>query len=246
MFSFFKKSKEYDLSWLQADMHSHILPGIDDGSPDVETSMTLLAGLRDLGLHTFIATPHIFEEIHPNSPETVGGALQRLKTALTAQGQGDVKLKAAAEYMIDDAFSSYYQDGKSLLCVRGKEVLIEMSYQFERKDLEEQIFQLQLHGYQPILAHPERYNFYHADPKMYKRLKEKGCLFQLNLLSLSGYYGEPVKKMAQNLVKEQQIDYIGTDLHHEKHLKYLRAFVTEVDVHEIVKGNPLRNMVLEA
>ncbi len=244
MLSFFKKPKRTDLSWMGVDMHSHLLPGIDDGSPDVETSITCINGLRELGIHSFIATPHIYSEIHPNTPETIASAYQKLRAALDAKGHSDVRLEAAAEYMIDDKFTSYYEGGQKLLRIKEEEVLIEMSYQFERKDIMEQLFQLQLQGYQPVLAHPERYNFYHETPKMYSRLKERGCYFQVNLLSLSGYYGESVRKMAQQLVKEKMIDYVGTDLHHEKHLKYIQKFVTSVDVEKLLQGNVIRNLLL--
>lgn len=244
MLSIFKKPKRTDLSWMGVDMHSHLLPGIDDGSPDVETSITCINGLRELGLHSFIATPHIYSEIHPNTPETIAPSYQKLRAALDANGHADVRLEAAAEYMIDDKFTSYYEGEQKLLRITGEEVLIEMSYQFERKDILEQVFQLQLHGYQPILAHPERYIYYHATPKTYARLKERGCLFQVNLLSLSGYYGEPVRNVARQLVKEKMIDYVGTDLHHEKHLRYIEKFVTTVDVEKLLQGNVIRNLNL--
>lgn len=244
MFGIFKKSKNYDLSWLGVDMHSHLIPGIDDGCPDPETSIECITGLQELGLHTFLATPHIYSEIHPNTPETIRPAHQRLREALAAGGMPAVRTAAAAEYMIDDAFAGYYAPGGELMTLPGRKVLIEMSYQFERKDLSEHIFQLQLHEYQPILAHPERYNYYHTSPQTYTRLKERGCRFQLNILSLSGYYGEPVRKMAQNLVREGMIDYIGTDLHHLKHLRAIQHFVRSNDLQKLLRDNPVRNSEL--
>lgn len=241
MLSLFKTKKTYDLSWLGADMHSHLIPGIDDGCPDAETSIACMNGLRELGLHTFIMTPHIYSEIHPNSPDTIRPAYQGLRQAMDEAGMQDVRTAAAAEYMIDDNFASYYAPGGEMMVLPERQVLIEMSYQFERQDLSEHIFQLQLHEYQPILAHPERYNYYHSSPQTYTRLKERGCRFQLNLLSLSGYYGEPVRKMAQHLVKEKMIDYIGTDLHHLRHLKAVQNFVRTTDLHKMLHGNNIRN-----
>ena len=241
MISLFKKKQTYDLSWLGVDMHSHLIPEIDDGCPDTETSIACIDGLRELGLHSFFMTPHIYSEIHPNSPETILPAYQKLRQAMDKAGMQNVKTAAAAEYMIDDAFAANYQQGAEVMTLPERQVLIEMSYQFERQDLNEHLFQLQLHEYQPILAHPERYNYYHASPKTYTRLKERGCRFQLNLLSLSGYYGEPVRKMAQNLVKENMIDYIGTDLHHFRHLKALQSFVQNNDLQKILKGNVILN-----
>lgn len=244
MLSLFKKKQNYDLSWLGADMHSHLIPGIDDGCPDTDTSIACIHGLQELGLHSFFMTPHIYAEIHPNSPETIRPAYQKLRQAMDAEGMHNVKTAAAAEYMIDDAFAANYQQGAEMMTLPKRQVLIEMSYQFERKDLNEHIFQLQLHEYQPILAHPERYNYYHSSPQTYTRLKERGFRFQLNLLSLSGYYGEPVRKMAQHLVKEKMIDYIGTDLHHFRHLKALQEFVRNNDLHKMLKGCDLQNNYL--
>src|SRR5690606_31818397 len=116
----------------------------------------------------------IFSEIYPNTPQSIQPAYEQLRQALDVAGMQEVKLSPAAEYMIDDRFTSYYDQGGQLMPLPGKKVLIEMSYQFERKDLNEQIFQLQLHNYQPILAHPERYLFFHSNLSAFKRLKEKG------------------------------------------------------------------------
>jgi len=250
-----KKAKTSDLGWLGVDMHSHLLPGIDDGSPDVETSLALIAGLQELGLRRFITTPHIYDEIFPNDRDSITQAQQRLNQALAheqhAAAYGDLAqhgVQAAAEYMLDDdsvrKFEAALQGKEALMTLPGDQILVEMSYQFERKDILEQLFQLQLGGYKPILAHPERYLYYHSDPKAYSRIRERGCHLQLNILSLSGYYGEGVRKMAQNLVKEGMIDYIGTDLHHEKHLHALRQLLEKVDLEKLLQPCTLRNAQL--
>lgn len=255
MFGLFKKKKKEnfpDLSWVGVDMHSHILPGIDDGSPDVGTSLELLAGLQELGLKQFICTPHIYAEIHPNDRATITTAQEQMNSALKTQsGMGELGQKgvlAAAEYMLDDyskqSFDQASRGELELMSLPGRQVLVEMSYQFERRDLLDQLFQLQLVGYQPILAHPERYLYYHKKPATYRQLKERGCHFQLNLLSLSGYYGSSVRKVAQNLVKEGMIDYVGTDLHHTKHLHALKELVGSVDLPALFEGNTIKNIQL--
>lgn len=245
MFGIFKKNKQYDLKWLGVDVHSHLLPGIDDGSPDAATSLTLMAGLQELGYHTFFATPHVYSEIYPNTPETILPAHQQLQAALEAKGMADLKLYAAAEYMIDDQFASYADQGV-LLTLPDQHVLIEMSYQYERQDLMDHIFQLQLKGYKPILAHPERYKYYHQDYKIFKEIKDRGCALQVNLLSLSGYYGDRVRKTAYYLVKEGMVDFLGTDIHHVKHLEAIRHFVRQTDLQSLFGKNYLRNQLLIA
>lgn len=244
MFGLFKKNKQYDLSWLGVDMHSHLLPGIDDGSPDVQTSLMLIKGLQELGMHTFFATPHIYTEIYPNTPDTILPAYQKLRAALAEDPDtSGIQLNAAAEYMIDDVFASRYTDHKPLT-LPGNQVLIEMSYQYGRQDLFDHIFQMELKGYKPILAHPERYKYYHQTPKIFEEIKDRGCALQVNLLSLSGYYGSQVKKTAYYLVKEGMVDYIGTDIHHAKHLEVIRKFVAETDLYTLFNKNHLKNQAL--
>lgn len=156
-----------------------------------------------------------------------------------------VAVSAAAEYMIDDHFQQEYTD-KIPLTLPGNQLLVEMSYQYERQDLYEHLFQLQLRGFKPILAHPERYTYYHDKLPTYKEIKDRGCLLQVNLLSLGGYYGEKVRKVAHYLVKEGMIDYVGTDLHHHKHLRAITEYVRGHDLQKLLKNNPIKNQELIA
>lgn len=244
MFSIFKKNIKYDLAWLGPDMHSHLLNGIDDGCPDSAISLQCISGLQELGYKQFFATPHVFDEVYPNTSESIRDAHKRLTEDLKADPNlSSVTLHAAAEYMLDDKFSSYYERGE-LLTLPGNHVLIEMSYQFERQDLFEQLFQLQLREYKPILAHPERYNFYHNTLKSYAKIRERGCKFQLNILSLAGYYGEKTRKVAQHLVNEGMIDFLGTDVHHLKHLNAIKQFASTTDLQKLLKGNRIQNAEL--
>lgn len=257
MFSIYRSKKpkhDSDLRWLEVDMHSHLLPGIDDGCPDTETSLECIAGLQEIGLSHFFTTPHIYSEIHPNDRDSIRAAQAKLNDALRADRSERFThlarrgVYAAAEYMLDDESARQFQAAASgeieLMALPGRQVLVEMSYQFERKDVLDQLFNLQLAGYTPILAHPERYVYYHDDPKAYARFRERGCKLQLNLLSLGGYYGEGVRKMAQNLVKEGMIAYVGTDLHHTKHLEALRQMLKQIDLQKLLKPNALLNAQL--
>ena len=237
MLSFFsKKNKVTDISWLGIDMHSHILPGIDDGSPDVPTSLRFVKSLQELGFEQLICTPHIYKELYPNNFETISSARILLQNALD-NANISLKLNAGAEYMIDQDF---FLD-ESLCTVGQKYLLIEMSYLSESPGISQTIFDIEINGYKPILAHPERYTFYFKDKSRLKRFKEKGCLFQLNLLSILGYYGKEVKQLAEVLLKEKMYDFAGTDLHHEKHLKHLTEAVQSGKLYDLIGNYSFKN-----
>ena len=225
MFSFFKKKPAIDnaLSTLPiaTDIHSHILPGIDDGSPDVETSLILIKGLYELGIRETIATPHIIGDLFRNTPETINAALQKLQEAL-AKELIDIKVSAAAEYMMDDNFMKLLKDKNSLLTIKDRIILTEQPYTAPSDYLKEISFELSTEGFKPIMAHPERYFYYHNDYEKYSYLKELGFTLQVNLLSLTGHYGKPVAKAAKYILDNDLADYVGTDLHHDRHLSALQ------------------------
>lgn len=241
MISFFKKKKTAvtDLSWLGIDLHAHLLPGIDDGAHDLEQSLMLIGSLHELGFSKFICTPHIFTELYPNTPDTIGGALSQVRSALKTN-HIDVIVDAAAEYMVDEAFTVHDE----LLCLPEKHILIEMSYLAESPNIEQVIFDLQVKGYKVILAHPERYHFNNKKPERFLRYKELGVLFQLNLLSVYGYYGGEVKKLADHLLEQQLYDLAATDLHHERHLKALTSAVQSGYLHKKLGHYDFKNQEL--
>lgn len=218
MFSIFKtKPKLSDLIPEGAvDIHSHVLPGIDDGAPDISHTTKLLEGLRKIGFTQCIATPHTLPEIWDNTTIGIKDNFQSTKQILEEPNQ-TMLYHVASEYMVNETFLERLQS-EPLLTIKDNIVLIEMSYMNPPLALKEIIFQIQLKGYQPLLAHPERYLFYHQNTKMYKTLKDLDVKFQLNLLSSVGYYGSSVAKVADFLLKENMIDFVGTDVHHMKHL----------------------------
>lgn len=224
MFSLFRKSKpeDIDLSGLACDMHSHLIPGIDDGARDLEDSITLIKGLMGLGYRKLITTPHILADLYRNTPATIGDGLRTVQAELGRQ-QIDVGLHAAAEYLMDDHFIRLLESDAPLLTLKDKLVLVELSFAVPAINLKEILFQAQLKGYQPVLAHPERYLYFGADKTWYDQLKDAGCYFQLNLLSIRGYYGKGSQELAQYLIKKKYVDLLGTDLHHEKHLANLHS-----------------------
>jgi tyrosine-protein phosphatase YwqE len=227
MFGIFKrKSRETEEAVVQlpfqTDIHSHILPGIDDGSPDVETSVRLIRGLVKLGIRKSIATPHVISDMYRNTPDTIRNALDTLRPVLK-QEEIDIEIGAAAEYMLDDYFVKLLRNGGELLTLRDRIILTEQSYATAASNLNEISFELITAGYKPIMAHPERYHFYHGDYKKYSHIKDMGFSLQVNLLSIVGYYGKPVARAARHLLDEGLVDYVGTDLHHDRHLAALSA-----------------------
>lgn len=225
MFSIFKKKStvQADFSGIKTDMHSHLIPGIDDGSTDTDMSRALIKGLLELGYEKFIATPHILSDMYPNNADTIGAAKDTLQRALKENKEA-VPLHAAAEYYLDDHFSTLLDNKEPLLTLKDRYVLIEFPFVSPPYNYKEQIFQLQMNGYQPVLAHPERYTYFSNRKEVFEELKGTGCLFQSNLLSFTGYYGRQSQELAQFLLKQSYINLLGTDLHHERHLEALRAF----------------------
>jgi len=226
MFSFFKKKSNppVDANWklpIDTDIHSHILPGIDDGAPDVETSIRLVKGLYDIGIRKTVATPHIISDMYRNTPQTINAALDILKAAV-AKEKIDIEITAAAEYMLDDYFLKLLRTEKQLLTIHNNIILVEQSYATPSGNLNEIGFELMTAGYKPIMAHPERYIFYQGRFEEFGHLKDMGFLLQVNFLSLTGYYGKGVAKAARFIFDNGLADLVATDLHHDRHLDMLR------------------------
>jgi len=217
---FFNKPKTYLADLIPdgyVDIHSHLLPGIDDGAKDEQHSLSLINSLREYGFSQFIATPHVLPGIWNNTREGITATEAATKQFLTAQGIAN-PFKAAAEYMMDDTFQELLKN-EPLLTLKDNYVLVEMSYLNPPIQLYDIIYEVQLAGYKPILAHPERYLFYHHKYDEYKRLKKAGCKLQINLLSVTGYYGKSVMETAKRLLEDDMIDFAGSDAHHERHIE---------------------------
>lgn len=198
------------------DFHSHLLFGIDDGAKTFDDTLGLVKSLMGFGITKFITTPHVMRHVWENTSDIIIDR-QNVVNELLRENNIDVEIKAAAEYLMDDHFVELFKT-ESLLTLKDNYVLVEMSYLNPPIQLYDIIFDLQLAGYKPVLAHPERYNFYHHNFNEYHKLKKAGCLFQLNLLSVVGYYGESVTKTAQKLLSLGMIDFASSDTHHNKHI----------------------------
>ena len=253
MFNLFSKKKTGGIAGSSAviagmlpvsvDMHSHILPGIDDGSPDVETSLLLVKGLYDLGIRKCIATPHIIGDLYRNNDETIEPALYKLQQACTAAAL-PMQISAAAEYMLDDYFMELLRQQKPLRTLHKNLLLTEIPYTSEPVNLDEILFNIITEGYRPVLAHPERYFYFHRNFEEYRRLKDLGFILQVNLLSLTGYYGKNPARAAKYMLDEGLAELVGTDLHHGRHLAALQSAENLRMMHKHVQDAGLQNREL--
>ena len=242
---FFKKKKEIsiDLAWLGTDMHSHLIPGIDDGAKDIATSIQLIKGLENLGYKKLITTPHVLWEIYANTPDIITQGLGELKAAVDKEGL-NIELHAAAEYFMDDHFEEELKKKTPLLSISKNMVLVEFSMLTAPFDVQKILFEMQMQGYQPVLAHPERYTYLSRSKNTYEDLKYAGCIFQLNLLSLTGYYGRSVQDLAEFLLKNDYYELAGTDLHHAQHLSALQRLSSSPLYQKLKESSLLRNSSL--
>ena len=207
------------------DIHSHLLPGIDDGATSLENSEALIHQMSEMGFKNIITTPHIITNVWNNSESSILKKYSEVSNHLQKKNE-ITSFKAAAEYMMDDSFLKRIGTEK-LLTLKDNYVLVEMSYLSPPIQLYDIIFEIQLAGYKPILAHPERYLFYHQNFKEYHKLKNAGCLFQLNLIATVDYYGKNVRLITDKLLSNHSYDFVGSDIHHQNHIN---AFKNKVNV----------------
>lgn len=217
------------------DIHSHLLPGIDDGAKNFENTLQLTKSLLSFGTAEFITTPHVFEHVWDNTAEGIRATKAETVIELEKH-QITVPFRAAAEYMMNDHFVALFK-ANELLTLKKNYVLVEMSYINAPIQLYSILFDLQVAGYIPVLAHPERYLFYHNNFDEYLKLKKSGCLFQLNLLSVTGYYGEGVTKTAEKLLQKGLYNFVGSDVHHNNHIA---AFDQKVKIKDLL---PLKEII---
>lgn len=213
---------------VQTDIHAHLVPGIDDGARDVQQAADLAQGIEELGIRKMILTPHVTDEVYPNSPSSIDTPLADLRAELAARGS-ELKLIASAEYRIDELLYSQLKEGM-VRPMPGNYLLIECGWIAEPMRLDTFVRELiDRYGYKPVLAHPERYPYYISKPSNYQRLRRLGLLFQVNLLSLAGLYGKHIKALAKELIEKNMVEFIGSDMHHQRHLDTIRKYLGSGD-----------------
>ncbi|MFN5324803.1 MAG: tyrosine-protein phosphatase [Bacteroidota bacterium] len=244
LFSIFRKKTVplADYSWLGTDMHSHLLPGLDDGAPDLESSLKLIRALNEMGFKKFWCTPHIMSDFYRNDASSIFPVLEAVRDAVKDAGI-PVEVHAAAEYYVDDGFVKKLAHEK-LLTLGEKHLLFEVSYINAPENLDKVIFDMQLKGYRPIMAHPERYPFWYRDFDKYKTFRDQGVMLQVNMNSLCGYYGPDAKAIALKMVEEGIVDLLGTDCHHERHLEGIKKGLKEASMRKLMEQTALFNASL--
>jgi protein-tyrosine phosphatase len=223
---------------VNTDIHSHFIPGIDDGCKTMEDSVTLIRSMIEMGFRKLITTPHIMSDYFQNNREIILTGLEKLKGRLKQEFL-HIDMEAAAEYYLDDGFTRLLKAGDLLSFGTEKYLLVEVSYINYPENINHVVFDILAKGYTPVLAHPERYPYWANKFEEFSRLKEMGFLFQLNVNSLSGYYGPEVKKTAEKLVTKNMIEFIGSDTHHDKHVNALRQSLKSKYLQSLVNGNLL-------
>lgn len=232
MFSIFKKKIEKAKLCFSTDIHCHVIPGIDDGSPDVKTSVELVERMKEWGISRIIASPHVTQDSFENTPDVIVPAFVALKTELERRDI-DLELSHSAEYRLDEFFLSQLEC-ENIVPLPGNYLLVENSFLQEPWNIDQLLFDLKVKGYKPILAHPERYFYYYGNKRArYDELHNVGTLFQVNLLSLAGYYGKDEKIIAEYLIEKGYVDFIGTDLHRHAHADAIDAYLASKDYRKI-------------
>lgn len=223
MFNFFNKPKRPAVLPFTTDIHCHVLPGVDDGSPDVDTSVALVERMQRWGIDRILASPHVTKDSFENTPEILDGAMVQLQSALDASGN-KVALSHHAEYRLDD-YSKAQWDAGLFMAMPGDYIMIENPFVAEAWFIDQTIFDLQVKDFTPILAHPERYSYYFKNRARYETLHNAGAKFQINLLSLAGAYGKEQREVAEYLVSKGWVDFIGTDLHNSNHADIIDEYL---------------------
>jgi protein-tyrosine phosphatase len=226
MFEWFFKNKSTltDLSSLGIDMHSHIIPGIDDGVETIAEALVMVKKLEELGYKAIFTTPHIMWDCYRNTPEIILAGVEHVNSSLD-KTDTNLRIHAAAEYFLDEHFHEMLENNERLLTLPGNRLLVELPYSTPLLNTSETLFKIIEKGYQPVLAHPERYTYFHSEPQVYKKLCDQGCELQLNILSLTNQYGEHIRKMAEWLLKHNLITLAGTDAHKPQHLDLIKKLI---------------------
>lgn len=232
-----------DLSWLRVDMHSHLIPGIDDGSKSMEESLELLRRLADYGLEKIITTPHVMYEYYKNTPEIIRMGLEDVRKAAKREGIS-IQIEAAAEYYMDEIFLEKVKMGEELLTFGDQYILVETGFINKPQMLLDILFHLEMGGYKPILAHPERYQYLLIDKKLQEELIERKLLFQVNLLSLTGFYSKQVKEFGESLIDRGVVPLLGTDCHNARYLDMLETLPQHHKIYDKIRSLDLINTSL--
>ncbi len=217
MFSVFRPKPTKVSPSITTDIHSHLLPGLDDGVKTFEESWQIIQRFEDQGYQKLITTPHIMNDFYRNTPAGIQGKKNELIDFLKEKNS-HIQIEAAAEYYLDETLLQAVEKKETLLTFGiSRYLLFETNFQTEPYHLKDFIFKVTTQGYKPVLAHPERYEYLNKNFDKLEDLRTRGVLFQLNILSLIGFYSGPIQKMAETLINKGWVDFIGSDCHNDQY-----------------------------
>lgn len=220
MFNWFRTNKRENVPALAVDMHSHLLPGLDDGVATLEEAEQIILSLMQLGYRHIITTPHVMSDAYRNTPDSILSMLDTLREHLSKRNI-NIQISAAAEYYLDEALFKMVESQQPLLTFGQKYLLFETNFLTEPFNLKEFIFLATTRGYKLVLAHPERYLYLQNNLEKVQDLLDRGVLMQMNISSLTGYYSKPVQQMAFKLIDRGMVHWLGSDCHHLQHTKLI-------------------------
>ncbi len=226
----------------KVDMHSHLIPGIDDGSKSMDTTIAMLAKFESLGYKKVITTPHVMSDYYKNTPEIILAGLKNVQETAKELNLR-IEIEAAAEYYYDDHFMNALLKKEKLLTFGDRYILFEFSFHSEPNQIDTLVFEMLTQNYRPILAHFERYMYYLGSVEKAIELRERGVNIQLNINSLIGHYGPDIQKQAQLLVDEKLVDFVGSDCHRIEHLLTMEKGANLPYLHKLLEL-PLKNQQL--
>ena len=231
-----------DIPNITTDLHSHLIPGIDDGSKSMDDSIQMIEAFIAQGYTKLITTPHIMSHRYPNSKAIIEEGLVALKEELNARNIA-IEIEVASEYYLDETVMDLVQE-RDIMTFGDYYMLFEMSYVQPLHYLDDMVYEMKIAGYNPVLAHPERYIYMHEDFSKYERLKESGLLFQVNIPSLGGFYSKAIQTAAKQIADAGMIDFIGSDAHKIRHLDALREVRAQKAYAKVFENNTILNQTL--
>ncbi|HEY5691530.1 MAG TPA: CpsB/CapC family capsule biosynthesis tyrosine phosphatase [Cyclobacteriaceae bacterium] len=221
MFSFLKP-KSQDPNPILTDIHSHLLPRLDDGVSTLEESIQLIQQFIELGYTKLVTTPHIMSDFYRNEPRHIHEELYLLNQHLNDQ-KINIIIEAAAEYYLDEVLIGKVKNNEMLLTFGTRYLLFETNFLTEPFQLNEFIFAVTTQGYRPVLAHPERYQYLVNNFEKVEDLRNRGVLFQINIPSILGAYSKPIQKLAIQLIEKGYVEFLGSDCHNQLQMEVLKT-----------------------
>ena len=242
LFSLFKKKENgpVTVNPIKVDVHSHLVPAIDDGIQSVEEGLDILREMEALGYEKVITTPHTMTGSYDNTPEIIRSGLEKMKAAVKEAGI-NIEMEAATEYYLDESFMERLENDEPLMTFGKNYVLFETGFISAPPFLKEATFLMNIKGYKPVYAHPERYTYLIENSNLVEEMIDRQVVFQLNAVALAGAYGKPVQKFAEKLVDRGVVGMVGTDCHNMGHIIALKQAVQTKHYKKLMQSELLNN-----